>query len=87
LGLCACATPFLGTAETTIGTPGTPGCGPCRDEVFSALRVTRPAAAQAPLLDSPFALSCLIVLASPIAEPPVFCFDDPPGKRLPILRC
>ena len=87
LGFCACAALFPGMAETAIGTPGTPGCGPCRDEAFSALRVARPASAQAPLLASPLAPSCLIVLASPIAEQRVFYLGVPPGSRLPILRC
>jgi len=87
LGFCACATPFPGTGQTAIGTPGTPGCGPCRDEAFSALRRARPAAALAPLLASPTTTPRLIVPASSIAEPRTFRLGAPPGKRLPILRC
>ena len=87
LGFCACATPFQGTGETAIGTPGTPDCGPCRDEAFSALRAAPPAAAPVPLLASPIPASGPIVLASSVAEPPAFRLGAPPGRRLPILRC
>ena len=87
LGFCACEAPFPGMTETAFAVPRTPECGPCRDEAFSALRVARAAAIQAPLLESPFAASDLIALASPVPEPPAWYLRDHPGNRLPILRC
>ncbi len=87
LGHCACAWVGVGTAAAAIGTPGTPDCGPCRDEAFSAVRSARTFAAHAPVSASQFTASCLVVLAPLVAETQVFWVGEPPGTRLPILRC
>jgi len=87
LGYCVCAISVVWTAEAAIGTPGTPGCGPCRDQLFSAVRVARPATTHAQVAASPFTASCLAVLAPPLAESQVFWAGEPPGARLPVLRC
>ena len=86
-GYCACAGVGLGTAEATIGAAGTPDCGPCRDQAFSAVRGGRPFATYMPVTASPFMASSPVALASPIAESQVFWVGEPPGTRLPILRC
>ena len=86
LGFCACAASLPDAAVPTIDTPGTPGCGSCRDEALSAVRVARPAATQAPV-DLPCASPYVIVLAAPIAEPRFLHLGVSPGSRQPILRC
>ena len=87
LGYCECAMPVVGTADAVIGVPGTPECGPCRDEAFSAVRMSRPSADYAPASAASSSTSCVVVLASPIAEARVFWTGEPTGFRLPILRC
>ena len=86
-GYCACTGAGLGTAEATIGAAGTPDCGPCRDQAFSAVRGGRPSSTYIPVTASPLLASSPVVLASPIAESQVFWVGEPPGTRLPILRC
>ena len=87
LGFCACAVPFVGNAEATIGTPGTADCGPCRDETFNAMRGAHHSAPYAPAPTSAFTESCLAAIAPRVADAPVFWVGEPPGRRLPILRC
>ena len=87
LGFCACAVPFVGTAEATIGTPGTADCGPCRDETVNAMRGGHLPAPYAAVPTSAFTESCLVAIAPRVADAPVFRVGEPPGKRLPILRC
>jgi hypothetical protein len=86
-GFCACTVPFVGTAEAAIGMPGTSDCGPCRDETFSALRGAHPSAPHASAPTSPCTVSCLAAVAPRIADAQVFWVGEPPGRRLPILRC
>jgi hypothetical protein len=87
LGFCACAALFVGTAEATICTPGTAGCGPCRDETFNAMRGAHPSSPYAQVPTSAFTESYLAVVAPRIAAAKVIWVGEPPGMRLPILRC
>lgn len=86
-GVCDCAVPVAGTSEASIGAADTPDCGPCRDEAFSAMRSARPAAPDAPMPSSFHAALCQIVAAVPVLGPRANELSQPPGERLPILRC
>ena len=87
LGFCACTVPFAGTADATIGTPGAADCGPCRDESFSALKGAHASVPQAPAPSTPCMESCLVASGPRIADGQAFWVGEPPGRRLPILRC
>jgi hypothetical protein len=86
-GCCTCiALPASGT-EVTLGATGTAECGPCRDEVFSAVKGVTPQTGSVPMAAPLVLTPCLPAAVSRVAERPGCSAGEPPGKRLPILRC
>lgn len=86
-GFCACmALPTCGS-EAALGATGAAECGPCRDEVFTA-RITVSPAYSAPIAALPLlAPHVSSAAAAPVVGPRLFWAGEPPGRRLPILRC
>jgi len=87
LGFCACTLPFVGITEAAIGMAGVADCGPCRDEAFSALRSSRPTSPCSLGAASPATTQCVTDVTPSIIGTEVFWAGEPPGARLPILRC
>ena len=87
VGFCGCTATFGARLEASIALVTAGGCGPCRDEVFRSLRSTRPAFPLAPAPTSLSALTCMAALPPPIAGACLVRLGEPPGRRLPVLRC
>ena len=85
-GFCACTMASAGTAETAINAAPGAECGPCRDVAFSTLMTAQPPAPCAPGLAQPF-LPNLAAFAPAVAHARKIWVGEPPGERLPILRC
>ena len=86
-GLCACDVPFIGTTDATIASAGVADCGPCRDEVFSAMRAAPQAAPEAPMLLPLSTALCVNVTERSLPSLRLTWLGQPPGERLSILRC
>jgi len=86
-GGCACMALPTCESETVMGVAGTDECGPCRDEVFTALRSTVPPTCSALTTALPLVTPCVAAVAAPVVGPLLFWAGEPPGRRLPILRC
>ena len=84
---CACAAASGGTS-TAVSLEASPECGPCHDYSISLLASGVPHSLPAPGPVAPFrsdyenAATGILALVGPIAQP-----AEPPGNRLPILRC
>jgi hypothetical protein len=87
LGFCACMALPACEAEAAMGATGTVDCGPCRDEVFTVLRSTVSPARNALTTALPHVAPCVAAVATPFVGARSFWAGEPPGKRLPILRC
>jgi hypothetical protein len=86
-GFCACMALPACEFETVMGVTGTAECGPCRDEAFTALRSTPPPTCSTMMTAVPLVTSCVAGVAASVVEPRLFWAGEPPGRRLPILRC
>jgi hypothetical protein len=86
-GFCACMVLPTCDSEATIGATGTAECGPCRDEVFTALRSIAPAARGALTTALPLVTPYVAAVAAPLVGARRFWAGEPPGKHFPILRC
>jgi hypothetical protein len=86
-GLCACDVPFVGTTEATIASAGAVDCGPCRDEVFSAIRTVLRDGPRAPMPSLLRTALCVTVAAPAAPSPGRMGLGQPPGERPFILRC
>lgn len=86
-GLCACTMVSTGTAEMSISAAPGADCGPCWDVAFNALKSAQAPAPLALGLAQPFALPNLAAFAPPVAGARTIWVGEPPGMRLPILRC
>jgi hypothetical protein len=86
-GFCACMAQPTGGSEAALGVTGTAECGPCQDHLFMALRNTVPPAGSALMPAPPLVTPGAAAAAAPTAVARCFWAGEPPGRRLPILRC
>jgi len=86
-GCCPCMALPASGAEMTLGATGTAECGPCRDDVFTAMRGATPPACNLPMAALPVLAPHVAAAVARIVECPLFWAGEPPGRRLPILRC
>lgn len=86
-GFCACMELPARESAAAIGVAGTAQCGPCRDEVFTASCSTTPPTCTALMTSRPHVPSCEPAVAAPVVGRRLFWAGEPPGRRLPILRC
>jgi hypothetical protein len=86
-GFCACMSLPRSASEAAIAPTGTEECGPCRDEMFSALRNPVPSAPRMMMTASALVTPRASAVADPVTGPRAVRAGEPPGTRLPILRC
>jgi len=84
---CPCMALPASGAEATLAGIGTTGCGPCRDEVFTALKGIAPSDRHVSMAPIPVLTPRVSAPVSHLLECPLFRAGEPPGSRLPILRC
>jgi hypothetical protein len=87
LGVCGCTVPLADDAETAIGASDASDCGLCRDESFRALRNTLPTAPCSPAVACAPTFLCVARTAAPNMGSGPRWAAEPPGTRLPVLRC
>jgi hypothetical protein len=86
-GCCTCIASSTCGTDVTLGATGTAECGPCRDELFTALKGVTPQTGSVTMAAHLVLTPCLSPSVSRVPERPRCSAGEPPGKRLPILRC
>ena len=86
-GFCLCMALPAWDAEVTLGATGTAECGPCRDEEIVAMKGATPQARGVVMTALPVLAPHVAMAVAHVVECPSFWAGEPPGRRLPILRC
>jgi len=86
-GCCTCIASFTCGTDVTLGATGTAECGPCRDVVFTAVKGVTPRTVSVPMAAPLVLTPCVPAAVSRVAECRRCSAGEPPGRRLPILRC
>ena len=86
-GFCACVALVTRGSEMALGAAGTAECGPCRDHGLTALRSTVPPLCSALMPALPLVAPYATAVVAPVVGARFLWAGEPPGRRLPILRC